>query len=249
MIRNKLKINDSKPEFLVISSPKSTISRNIQLTIGQFSTNPSESCRNLGATFDEHLTMEKHIRVLCRIIYFHLRNIGVVLHLLTYRNAAQLIHALVTSRFVYCNSLLHGLPKVKLIFFRKCKILLPKLSRCPKFPHITPVLHDLHWLPIKFRILFKFLVFTYRVLDETAPAYLYELLETYRHSRCLRSSEQHLLAMPKTRLRIYGDRSFMAAAPREWNNLPLELRFAPTLDSFKKSVETFAFLKDILMIN
>ena len=242
MIKNKLKINDSKTEFLVISSPKSTISRNIHLTIGQSSINPSESCRNLGVTFDQHLTMEKHIRVLCKTIHFHLRNIGAVRHLLTDRGAAQLIHALVTSRFDYCNSLLYGLPESKINILQKMQNIAARIvSRCPKFSHITPILHDLHWLPIKFRILFKILVFTYQVLDGTAPAYLCQLLETYQETRSLRSSEQHLLAMPKTRLRTYGDRSFMAAAPREWNNLPLELRLAPTLDSFKRALKSFLF--------
>ena len=33
----------------------------------------------------------------------------------------------------------------------------------------------------------------------------------------------------------------MAAAPREWNNLPLELRLAPTLDSFKGALKSFPF--------
>ena len=134
--------------------------------------------------------MEKQIWVLCRTIHFHLRNIGAVCHLLTDRGAAQLIYALVTSRFDYCNSLLYGLPESKINILQKMQNIATKIvSRCPNFSHITPILHDLHWLPIKFRILFKILVFTYRVLDETAPAYLCQLLETYQDTRSLRSSE------------------------------------------------------------
>ena len=183
--------------------------------------------------------MGKHIRVLCKTIHFHLRNIGAVRHLLTDRGAAQLIHALVTSRFDYCNSLLYGLPKSKINIPQKMQNIAARIeSRCPKFSHITAILHDLHWLPIKFRILFKILVFTYQVLDGTAPAYLCQLLETYQETKSLRSSEQNL-AMPKTRLRTYGDRSSMAAAPREWNNLLLELLLAPTLD--KRTLKSVLF--------
>ena len=220
----------------------STISRNIHLTIGHSFINPSESCRNLGVTFDQHLTMEKHIQALYRTIHFHLRNIGTVCHVLTNRGAAQLIHALVTSRFDYYNPLLYGLRESEINILQRMHIVAARIvSRCPKFSHITPVLYDLHWLPIKFRIFFKILVFTYRVLDGTAPAYLCQLLQSYQQNRSLRSSGKHLLATSKARLKTNRDRCFMAAAPREWNNFPLELHVAPTLDSFKKSLTSLLF--------
>ena len=54
-------------------------------------------------------------------------------------------------------------------------------------------------------------------------SYLSELLRYTNGPRLLRSSSQNFLAVPRTRLKTYGDRAFSAAAPRLWNQLPPEL--------------------------
>ena len=47
---------------------------------------------------------------------------------------------------------------------------------CSKFDHITPVLYELHWLPVRMRTPFQLLLLMYRCVQQTAPAYLYELI-------------------------------------------------------------------------
>ncbi|TWW69195.1 hypothetical protein D4764_18G0000010 [Takifugu flavidus] len=46
---------------------------------------------------------------------------------------------------------------------------------------------SLHWLPVKFRIIFKTLLLTYKVLRGLAPSYLEELVIPYQPNRPLRS--------------------------------------------------------------
>ncbi|XP_070401669.1 uncharacterized protein C7orf50 homolog isoform X1 [Nothobranchius furzeri] len=46
----------------------------------------------------------------------------------------------------------------------------------------------------------------------------------YTPSRSLRSNDQSLLVVQRTRLKTKGDRSSAAVAPRLWNSLPLSLR-------------------------
>ena len=46
---------------------------------------------------------------------------------------------------------------------------------CPKYCHITPVLRNLHWLPVRQRIKFKICMFIYKCLHNLAPVYLTEL--------------------------------------------------------------------------
>ena len=38
-----------------------------------------------------------------------------------------------------------------------------------------------------------------------------------------------LLAVPKTKTKLYGDRSFAARAPRLWNALPVDIKKTPDL--------------------
>ena len=76
MIKNKLKINDSKTEFLVLSSSFFKQQFNdFQINVGNTEINLSLSARNLGVIFDCHLNLEFHINSVCRSAYFHLRNI------------------------------------------------------------------------------------------------------------------------------------------------------------------------------
>ena len=63
--------------------------------------------------FDSHLNLESHINSVCRSAYFHLRNIRSVRKMLTYDACSQLIHALVTVRIDYCNSLLYMVCLIK----------------------------------------------------------------------------------------------------------------------------------------
>ena len=109
-----------------------------------------------------------------------------------------------------------------------------------KFDHITPVLIQLHWLPVHFRILFKVLLLVYKALNGMAPLYITELLS---HRTCSRSLRSTALAVPKSRLKTYGDRAFSVAAPKLWNELPLDLRSLDTINLFKKHLKTDLFKK------
>ena len=57
-----------------------------------------------------------------------------------------------------------------------------------KHDHSTPVLKELHWLPVRKRIEFKILLLAYKCLHGTAPSYLRELLKEYVPPWTLRST-------------------------------------------------------------
>ena len=84
MIKNKLKINDSKTKFLVLSSSFFKKQFNdLQINVGNTEINPSLSARNLGVIFDSHLNLGSHINSVCRSEYFHLRNIRSIRNMLS----------------------------------------------------------------------------------------------------------------------------------------------------------------------
>ena len=249
MIKNKLKINDSKTEFLVLSSSFFKQQFNdLQINVGNTEINPSLSVRNLGVIFDSHLNLESHINSVCRSAYFHLRNIRSIRNILTDNACSQLIHALVTVRIDYCNSLLYGLPDCSLSRLQRILNTAARiLCKIPKFDHITKTLLDLHWLPIQQRILFKILILTYQAYHKTAPQYLCDLIMPYSNARNLRSDNMLLIAPchPRVKLKSYGERSYQHAAPTEWNKLPLLIRESLSLDIFETQLKTFLF-KSIL---
>ena len=115
------------------------------------------------------------------------------------------------------------------------------ITQWRKYDHITPVLVDLHWLPGKQRIDFKILLLTYKALNGLAPAYIGELLTPYTPALTLRSMDNNLLEPPKCRLEYFGKRSFAAAAPVLWNDLPLHIKQSPSVDIFKSRIKTRLF--------
>ncbi len=68
-----------------------------------------------------------------------------------------------------------------------------------------------------------------------------EQLVSYHPQRTLRSTDSHLLVIPRTCSRRYGDRAFEDAAPRLWNSLPASLRHTADLNAFKRQLKTYLF--------
>ena len=110
-----------------------------------------------------------------------------------------------------------------------------------KYEHITPVLQQLHWLPVKVRIDYKIGLIVFKCLHDLAPSYLSDLLKPYQPTRSLRSASRDMLQVPRSRLCTFGDRAFATFAPRLWNNLPAELRQVESLEHFKSAYKTYLF--------
>ena len=113
-----------------------------------------------------------------------------------------------------------------------------------RFHHITPVLKELHWLPVCERIVFKVCTMSYKALNGTASQYIRDLLVLYTPDERLQSAGRGPLLNPvKHKSRTYGERRFSVAAPGLWNSLPQSIHMATSLDSFKKHLKTHLFIR------
>ena len=140
------------------------------------------------------------------------------------------------------SSLAYGLPKYllqKLQYVQNAAARL--ITGIRKHDHITPILMDLHWLPVNERIQFKILLLTFKSLNGLAPVYIDEMIQRYVPNRKLRSSSAFLLKQNKWNLKSYGFRTFTVAAPFLWNSLPLEVKSSPSLNIFKSKLKTHLF--------
>ena len=112
MTCNKLKLNDGKTEFILLGRKQQLQDAPMgKLTVGNSSVDLSVSVRNLGFHFDENLSMKAQVSSVCKSAYFHLRNIARIRKYFSESAAQSLVHAFITSRIDYCNSLLSGLPQ------------------------------------------------------------------------------------------------------------------------------------------
>ena len=243
MAHNYLKLNDDKTEFLVIGRDAQTLKlAQPSVKIGHTVITPSLTARNIGPIFDSHLNMDAHISSLCKVTYHQIRNIASIRNNLTKSACEAAIHAYVTSRLDGNNALLYGVPSAKLHRLQKVQNSAARvITKMKKYDHVTPLLHDLHWLPVKERIKYKILIITFKCIHGLAPAYLSDLIKFHQPSRPLRSQEKALLCNPRTHKKYCGDRSFSKAAPTLWNRLPCSLRKTNKLGKFKRDLKTFLF--------
>ena len=111
MLPNKLKLNSDKTEILVFSScycPRLTLKN---LVIASETVDCSTTAKNIRVIFSNSLSMLLHVTAVCKSSFFHLRDIFKIRRFLSYDTCRILIHAFITSRIDYCNSLLYGQPK------------------------------------------------------------------------------------------------------------------------------------------
>lgn len=158
----------------------------------------------------------------------------------------MVVHALVTSCLDYCNALYVGLP---LKSARKLQLAQRSSARLQTGAsyreRTTPLLQQLNWLPVCFRIQFKVLVMTFKALDGSGPGYLADCVSLYEPAWTLRSSGEAFLSIPyPSQAWLVGTRNqaFSVAAPRSWNALlPREARMALSLLYFQWQAKIFLF--------
>ena len=138
-----------------------------------------------------------------------------ICHLLNPTTYANLCVSLCLSHLDYCNSILTGLLDVTINKLQRVQNMCAKLAlRKGKYDSPTKCMKELHWLPIKYRIMFKVLVLTHKCLNGDAPAYFKDLIVPLQPTReGPRSSEKFRLVIPKTKCRIFAVRLFSVSAP------------------------------------
>ena len=113
--------------------------------------------------------------------FFHIRNISRIRKFLSVSSTKALVHAFVTCRSYYCNSLLYGLPKRLVHRLQLAQNCAARLILCGRMhDHATPLLREMHWLPVEQRIIFKILFCSFKALNNLCPSYI-SLLGLYDH--------------------------------------------------------------------
>ena len=181
-----------------------------------------QSCIEKWRIYGENIS--KYIENIC---LSHIRN------LLSFLVAQTLACSIVCSQ--YCNSVLYGAPSKSISKLRRIQN-----NLVPRRTHAPPLLHQLHWLPVEQRVVYKLALITFKARAQSTPSYLHNLLTARNCTRTLRSSDLPLLYIPRVRT-VTAGRAFRAAAPSIWNTLPLPVSSCDNITSFKRRLKTHLF--------
>ena len=242
---SRLRLNPSKTQVMWLGSAQQLAKVNLdEVPVLTSQVSVVDTARNLGVLVDSQLSMSAQVAAVCRGGYYQLRQLRPLKRCMSDDAIKTLTHAFISSRLDYCNVLYHGVAEGLLSRLQSVQNAAARLvTGLARREHITPVLRQLHWLPVRQRVVFKLATFVYRSLAGTAPNYLSDecRLITSVGGRSLRSADSRT-CVPRRTHNGYGDRCFAACGPSVWNSLPLQLREQNiTFARFRTLLKTFLF--------
>ena len=171
---SKLKLNPEKTEFVVFGSKAQhqKISSHFPVSILGSLLHLVDSVRNLGVWFDAEFSFFEHVKRTCKACFLQMHDLHRVRQYLTPEVTVLAANAFVSSRLDYCNSLFRGLACFNQHKLQSVQNTLARIVRNHrKYAHATPILKQLHWLPIKYRCMFRTATLVYKFLYRGSPSY------------------------------------------------------------------------------
>ena len=230
-----LKLNKSKTKILVLAPPDVLSLIEIH---GMFMAEECirfvSSAKNLGVWLDEHLDFRTHIRKVASSCFMTLRDIAKIKNFIPRECLCIVVCSLILSRLDYCNALYYNIHSKDLDLLQSVQNAAIRLVggrfKYDRKP-ISPLYHELHWLRIRERIVFKICLIVHKCVWGAAPESLREMI-VLMNKRTLKVVEKRYYS-------VYGQRSFSCAGPKLWNCLPMALRMEENTDEFKKLLKSF----------
>ena len=126
------------------------------------------------------MSLSLHINKVFSVCYLNLGNLGRIGFKLSHELKLQLVHSTILSHLDYCNALYYHLPvyllkKLTVVLHAAVKFIFGLYRSLRRVP-ISPYLKSLHILPIKFCIMFRIALMTYKCFDNLASTYIKDML-------------------------------------------------------------------------
>ena len=225
MALNKLKMNDTKTEVILFGNlVQLKRCETTCIRVGTSNIEFQQCIKCLGVILDKNHNLKKHITNKCKTASFNLHEICKVGKISSIENLKKLVLSLVISHLDYANSLLYSLPKPSIKPMQCIQNLAAKLIlQRDNYSSSMDALKEMHWLPVKYRIMFKCYCVCFKVVNKQAHKYLDNMFITRNVSGNLGSKRDAIAVVMKKRSRckLYGDRTSEIYGPKLWNKLKL----------------------------
>ena len=197
----------------------------------------SKEVKNVGVWLDRNLRMSHHVNHISSHSYKILKDIGRIKKCLEQSHLERLVHAVISTRLDYCNSIFKNINQDNLYKLQKVqnaagRLVLGKRRR----DSASQALKELHWLNVDARITFKILLLVYKILN----GYVGQNFGLQYKRFNGRPDDFLMLETPNFKT-MYGKRVFAYNGSRLWNALPVTVRAAEDVEKYKKMVKTLLF--------
>ena len=197
----------------------------------------SDFVKNVGVMIDKNLDLNKHVSHIVSHCYKILKDIGRIRKNLEKNHIENLVHAVISTRLDYCNSLLVNIDKDNLHKLQKVQNSAARLVLGRRHRESARLaLRELHWLNVDARITFKVLLLVFKSIKGQCSDNLSFEFKNFNG----RPDDFLLLKTPNFKTK-HGKRIFAYSGSRLWNALPVDLRMVEDIETFKKRIKTLLF--------
>jgi exonuclease III len=265
MTCNFMKLNKDKTQIIMLGTNnvlKKT--EDLKINVGcseviESSAIGADGVVSLGVKLDQNLNLKSHISKVRQSTFYTISNLGRIKNILSRDLRIMLVKQLVLSKVDYHNALYANIPDIDI------KRLQGVVNAGVRFIYgagkrvaARPLLIQAHILPVRYRIMYKVCLLTFKALNGLAPEYLAKLIDFIVPSRGdtnnntvlastsqtpRKSNDRFLLKLPPYNYKKsnLSQRTFSYAAPQLWNKLPYSIRTCSVLDTFKQRLKTHFF--------
>ena len=241
MKSNYLQMNVDKTKVLYIAKPHlHSLCNNMSICLGEkcYVSSDNASVKSLGTYFDGTMSVKLTVSEIVKACNFNLKKMSAFRYVLSVKHKLLLMKSHILSKIDYCSILLVNAPANQVNRLQKV------MHKAIRFVHslkkrdsVSRFLKDAHFLPVKYRIMYKSCVFVFNMLHGICPHYLNNVMvPKIPFERDLRSNSDNLLFYQTSHPSTLQFGMIM-----NWNSLPYTIRCITTADLFKKHLKTFYF--------
>ena len=234
---HSLLINPDKTKLLLLGTPQmlARVPKGFGVTLLSTEVLPSCSAKDLEVIVDSHLSFDEHVTEVVSKCIGSLCQINRVKHLFDRSTLVTIINLLVFSKLFYCSSMWASTTKKNIARLQKVQNFAARIvTGARKYHHITPILKELHWLPVAKQLEVRDTPMAFKCIERLAPTSLCNKFTTRSqvHTRNTRNNDK--LNIPFFRSAT-GQRSFSFRAVQLWNDLPESLINMESFNVFKNA--------------
>ena len=241
---NKLKLNDDKTHLMVMSTSQARLSRlrkgdssMVRIRTSIKDIEPSQSEKLLGCWLHEDMKWGEHIQdnreSLLRSLNSRVGALKMVCKVAGFKTRKMIANGIFMSKIMYCIALWGGCANQLLNSLQKVQ---NKAARAvTKVDWNTPtklVLRQCGWLSVKQLVVYQSSILVYKVMRTASPRYLYSMFSTEYTCNTRQASSGQVKLTRRSNLDI-SEESFRCRGAKYYNNLPIDLREAVSVSSFK----------------
>ena len=244
---NKLTLNTSKTEFLLIGSKQRLVNSTAKPTasINQFPIKQVSTVKSLGVHIDENFTWECHVNELSKKIASGISAMKRIRHTVPCKTLLSIYNSLVQPHFDYCSSVWGSCSKNLSQKLQKLQKLQNRAARVITFSNYdrstNELLRMVNWVKLDRQRLVDKSIMIYKIVNRMVPDYLslHFVFRSDTLTYILRGSDFSLaISQPRTN---YCKRSLLYSGAVLWNSLQLDIRQSLSLDVFKYKLKSYDF--------